>query len=102
MQQRFKISTLFVNRIASVGIGAKETGILVPKLFEFTDFFIRSFTSDTSIPLTLPCSNIEETFVKLFGDVNRPLLFSVDSKIPSLGSTVPVGNKASWNGGPSG
>ena len=33
---------------------------------------------------------------------NRPLMFSVDRKIPTLGSTNPVGNKASFNGGSSG
>ena len=29
-------------------------------------------------------------------------MFSVDRKIPNVGSTFPVGNKVSWNGGPSG
>ena len=33
---------------------------------------------------------------------NRPLMFRVDRKIPTHGSTVPVGNKASWDGGLSG
>ena len=38
----------------------------------------------------------------LYEKKNRPFMFSVDRKIPNLGSTVPVGDKASWNGGPSG
>ena len=33
---------------------------------------------------------------------DRLLMFGVDMNIPTLGPTVPVGNKASWNGGPSG
>ena len=63
------------------------------------------------LPLTLPYSNREkDVFVKQFGMVcekkNRSLVFSVNRKIPTLRSTVLVGNSTSlvshWNGGPSG
>ena len=54
-------------------------------------FLFRSFTSDTSIS-----SNREESFVKLFVMVcekkDPSLMFSVDRKIPTIGSTISVWN----------
>ena len=71
------------------------------------------------LPLTFPCSNISMfkqresvlrkaiwVMVHVCEKKNRSLMFSVDRKILTFGSTVPVGNSVSlvshWNGGPSG
>ena len=54
----------------------------------------------THLPPTFPCSNREESFVKLFGDCvweqNRSLMFRVDRKSQPSASLV-----SHWNGGPS-
>ena len=79
----------------------KKKNIFGTKIVWLCWFFIRSFTSDTSV-----FKQREKTFVNyslmLCEKKNRPLMFSVDRNIPTLGSTVSVENKASWNGGPSG
>ena len=59
------IALSFVNKLASVGmrlLSWNKKNMLVSKLFYFADILF------AHLPLTLPCSNREETFVKLFGE----------------------------------
>ena len=84
------IAPLFVTEIASVGIcflSCSNRNILVPKLFDFADvlfarlplklpfgFESRMWDLIVSVPdhcisFYFACSNREETFLKLFGDI---------------------------------